>query len=260
MNNRQINKIFIFLLALILLFLNCKIVDADDVYVDEETGITFTIPDGWKAIGLSQENREYAKERFSTGEVGDLFIFVSSNLYERAKQAGITISTKDVLGYRMNEKDAEENIGPDEAYSSFSSENIAGVDWWIFENDLLCYYLQVINGNMIGFSISKLMSNEKFEQVKKIIKEVTINESRREKEALNAINPSISTSQQQSQNTQSIEDDIRQNLIIGAIEIALFAVYLIVKNNRNRETVCSVCGTPNSKKNKYCTNCGNKIR
>lgn len=267
----MIKKILTILLSVFLVMpFASSIILAEGLYTDSETGITFTIPDGWEAIGLSKEDRQVAKEKFSTGVAGEIFVYLSANLYDQLPDEYKEQLTKDSFdGYRLTDADAKELFNEADGYDSYTTEVIGGEEWYVLKNSLLDYYVQYINGNMIGFTISKVMSEDRIKQVKGIIEEVTKNEVA--KEHISSLNNSISSSN--TSNDSNFQTPSYSGTSDGAKALAFILLVIIVvciliwrkkkaptKTNEDNGVICNVCGEKNDAGSVFCTKCGNKLQ
>lgn len=244
-----------------------NITKANDIYTDNETGISFELPSGWSAIGLADEDREIAKERFSTGEDFTLFVYGSSSLYEQLpNDLKDSYDKSEIISFRYSDSDVKEMLEENGSFSSYRKENIGGVTWYVFENDIMDYYMQFINGNLIFFNVITKMSSNRYEEVKEIIQEVSKTELEKEKASLNKLrntNNSSSTNLINSSpdyNTLDNENSLLTVwIVIFIIALIIYGTYRSKRKNKEKEISCKECGMINEPGSKYCSNCGKEL-
>lgn len=244
-----------------------NIAKANDTYTDNETGISFELPSGWSAIGLADEDREIAKERFSTGEDLTLFVYGSSSLYEQLPDdIKDSYDKSEIISFRYSDSYVEEMLEENDLFSSYRKENIGGVTWYVFENDVMDYYIQFINGNVIFFNVITKMNSNRYEEVKEIIQEVSKMELEKENTSLKELGKTSNYSSVNSTTSTPDYDALNNEnsiltvwIVIFIIALVIYGIYRSKRKNKEKEISCKECGMINEPGSKYCSNCGKEL-
>lgn len=222
--------ILCFLISLLLLGTLVVTVNGNnEIYTDTETGITFTIPEGWSVLGVSDE-RKIVKEKFGTGNDSEVFIFGASNLYDQLDSTLKNQYEKNTLiGFRIDKNQAKGLID-DTSATYYGTETLGKVEWHVFKYlSVYDYYVQTINGKVIFFMFPNFMKDEAQEQVIKVIEQVSITEKEKEDNTLKEINNNA--------NNKELNDLEKENIKLFkqmCIWLAIIAVLLIVKHVKNK--------------------------